>query len=120
MHPWQNIIAQHGPKNPWIKVLVDHIMWRVPFVFLFVLYSKVMEGTPFRDAWAHCIKTQPSLQWTSLKVWPLLNVPNFTVVPLSLRVLYQNVCIYFWTVYLAFRMRWDDEREKKKLAVKAD
>lgn len=111
MHPYQNLIAKHGPQNLLLKLVVDHISWRIPFVFLFGMYNKLMEGSSLQDAWAHCLRTQPGIQRTSLKLWPVLSIPHFTIVPVSLRVLYQNICIYFWTLYLATRMRRENEAQ---------
>lgn len=38
----------------------------------------------------------------NLKVWPLLQLINFTLVPVHLQVLYVNFMQIWWNVYLSF------------------
>ena len=56
-------------------------------VFLFFTYGW------FDWLQSQCSRVFRSLQLTSLKVWPLVQVINFYAVPLKLRVLYMNVTL---------------------------
>jgi len=109
-HHWQNFMAFRGPTRMWIKIPFDHIAYRVPIMFVFSIYIKLMEGSSLKESYDFAIRTNPSLQVTSAKLWPIANTLNFTVIRLPLRVLWQNVVLYFWTLYLAFRMRADQKR----------
>lgn len=109
-HHWQNFMAFHGPQRMWIKIPFDHVAYRIPIMFVFSNYIKLMEGCSFKESWDYALKTNPSLQITSLKLWPAANMLNFAVVPLPLRVLWQNIVLYFWTLYLAFRLRADQKK----------
>ena len=45
---------------------------------------------------------------TNLKVWPLLQLINFTMVPPQLQVFYVNFMQIWWNAYLSF-MKFNDE-----------
>lgn len=100
-HSWQNFIAKHGPQSIFLKIPFDHICYRASVLPIFQIYCKVMEGKSLTS----------SLQWTkenivaaeivAAKLWPAANIFNYTMVPLELRVLYQNFVIFFFVLYLA-------------------
>lgn len=107
-HLWQAFIAAHGPEKLLPKIAVDHVFWKMPILWLFLLYQKLMAGVKPEKALQYANTTggpTAPLQWTSVKVWPAVQVVNFTVVPLNLRVLYNNVAAAIWTLYLALAMR---------------
>eukprot|EP00747_Dinoflagellata_sp_TGD_P181184 gnl/TRDRNA2_/TRDRNA2_34813_c0_seq1.p1 gnl/TRDRNA2_/TRDRNA2_34813_c0~~gnl/TRDRNA2_/TRDRNA2_34813_c0_seq1.p1 ORF type:complete len:188 (-),score=28.21 gnl/TRDRNA2_/TRDRNA2_34813_c0_seq1:67-630(-) len=110
-HHWQNFMAFQVPSSLFVKIPINHICWRMPILFVFGVYNKLMEGSSLSESWVHTVKTNPPLQVTMLKIWPLMNAINFTVVPLRLRVLFENVVLFFWALYLALKMK----TEKKAL-----
>eukprot|EP00747_Dinoflagellata_sp_TGD_P021096 gnl/TRDRNA2_/TRDRNA2_128268_c0_seq1.p1 gnl/TRDRNA2_/TRDRNA2_128268_c0~~gnl/TRDRNA2_/TRDRNA2_128268_c0_seq1.p1 ORF type:complete len:209 (+),score=28.67 gnl/TRDRNA2_/TRDRNA2_128268_c0_seq1:66-629(+) len=120
-HYWQDFMAFRGPANVFAKIPIDQVLYRMPIMFVFSIYVQLMEGKTFADSWAITLRTNPGLQVTALKLWPAVNVLNFTVVPLRLRVLYQNTVLFFWALYLAIRFSREKkaaEAEKLKDAVK--
>mmetsp|Transcript_104850 Transcript_104850/g.306217 ORF Transcript_104850/g.306217 Transcript_104850/m.306217 type:complete len:198 (+) Transcript_104850:30-623(+) len=104
-HHWQALIAQHGPKSLVPKLAVDHVLWKVPILYMFVVYDRKLRGLPLRQAWRESVAVNPAIQWTAVKVFPLIQVLNFKVVPLPLRVLYMNTTLFFWCLYLAVKMK---------------
>eukprot|EP00747_Dinoflagellata_sp_TGD_P167143 gnl/TRDRNA2_/TRDRNA2_191069_c0_seq1.p1 gnl/TRDRNA2_/TRDRNA2_191069_c0~~gnl/TRDRNA2_/TRDRNA2_191069_c0_seq1.p1 ORF type:complete len:221 (-),score=25.36 gnl/TRDRNA2_/TRDRNA2_191069_c0_seq1:296-958(-) len=112
---WQDFMAFRGPKNMFVKIAFDHVCYRIPIMVVFNIYNRLMEGGSLSEAWVHVKKTEPGIQWVALKLWPTVNLVNFTVVPLPLRVLYQNVVLLFWAIYLAVRMRKDQQRTTQEL-----
>ena len=52
--------------------------------------------------------------YTNLKVWPLLQLINFTLVPPQLQVLYINFMQIWWNAYLSFM------KNKEQFANSAD
>jgi hypothetical protein len=112
-HYWQNAMVAYGPSSNFAKLPIDHILYRTPIMFVFSVYCKLMEGVPIREAWNFAIKTNPSIQLAALKLWPVANVINFTLIPLPLRVLWQNVVLFFWAIFLATRLRRDNARQKQ-------
>mmetsp|Transcript_60081 Transcript_60081/g.159808 ORF Transcript_60081/g.159808 Transcript_60081/m.159808 type:complete len:181 (-) Transcript_60081:118-660(-) len=117
-HYWNNFLALHGPSSLFLKVPLDQIFNRGPNTFAFSLYSKVMEGSSIKDSWDYTVKTNGALQVASLKLWPLATLINLKFVPLHLRVLFMNFVIFFWGIYLATKMKKQQEAEKKALESK--
>ena len=81
-----------------------------------MIYNELtLNGKTFAEAIAHVKKVSnlspplwtgwSEMQKVSLKVWPACQILNFTVVPLRLRVLYMNTCVFFWVIYLAAQLR---------------
>mmetsp|Transcript_21137 Transcript_21137/g.46593 ORF Transcript_21137/g.46593 Transcript_21137/m.46593 type:complete len:188 (-) Transcript_21137:113-676(-) len=112
-HPWQNFMQSHGPAHFMGKIPVDHFFWRVPILILFSFYNKMMDGARIPEAIAYTKKTNLPIQIAALKLWPVCNAINFALIPLPLRVLWQNFVLSFWTIYLALQMR---ERKPIKAA----
>merc|ERR1740129_770739 len=98
------MIAEHGPRQLLPKLALDHLCWKVPILYFFVTYERFLKGATLREAWRQSVATNPALQKTSVKVFPIIQILNFTVVPLPLRVLYMNATLYFWGIYLSLRM----------------
>mmetsp|Transcript_43649 Transcript_43649/g.100705 ORF Transcript_43649/g.100705 Transcript_43649/m.100705 type:complete len:193 (+) Transcript_43649:56-634(+) len=105
-HTWyQPMMAKHGPKSTVLKIMLDHVIHKVPILYLFATYDQLMRGASWLAAWKHSVAVNATVQLASLKVWPLIQILNFTVMPLPLRVLYQNVALFVWVVYLSIKMR---------------
>mmetsp|Transcript_71285 Transcript_71285/g.183755 ORF Transcript_71285/g.183755 Transcript_71285/m.183755 type:complete len:118 (-) Transcript_71285:81-434(-) len=102
---WQKAIVEYGPKRLLPKIALDHVCWKMPLLYVFVTYEKLMRGAPISQAWAEAVAANRSLQVTSVKVFPLAQILNFTVVPLPLRVLYMNVVLFFWSLFLSIKIR---------------
>ena len=112
-HQWQNIIATRGPGSDTFMrflatIAVDHVLWKIPIVFLFIAYTRLWSGASLADALrtaAYQSRLDGDIQKASIKAWPVIQILNFTVVPLKLRVLYMNTALLFWVVYLAIKLR---------------
>ena len=113
-HFWQQILVKYGPASFFRKIAVDHICWKIPILFVFFAYTDMYKGKSFREALKKAWNlSASSVQLTSLKVWPAVQTINFYFVPLSLRVLYMNVSLVFWTIFLAIFMRKKKLKEKR-------
>jgi len=99
----------HGHRPLLVKVILDHLLYRLAIMFIFTWYNKLSltggDKYGFLEALPEVMKVQPGMQKTSAKLWPTLMIANYTVVPLPLRVLYLNVCQFSWGLYLAFLYR---------------
>mmetsp|Transcript_32461 Transcript_32461/g.76263 ORF Transcript_32461/g.76263 Transcript_32461/m.76263 type:complete len:195 (-) Transcript_32461:56-640(-) len=105
-HTWyQPMLAKHGPKNTALKIMLDHLIHKVPFLYIFAAYDKVMRGEALASAVRYSLDINPGLQRAAVKVWPLIQMVNFTLIPLPLRVLYQNAALFAWVVFLSIKMR---------------
>jgi hypothetical protein len=113
-HYWQQILAKHGPSSFLKKIAVDHLCWKIPILFVFFAYTRIYKGKSVgmsvQEAWN---LSASNVQITSLKVWPAVQTINFYFIPLNLRVLYMNVSLVFWTIYLAIFMRKKSSTQKE-------
>lgn len=101
-HRYQNFLAKNGPKSIVAMVTLDHVIYRIPINFVLPMYIKLMEGMGLKEAWEKTLAVQPRMQKLCLMFWPLVQIANFTVVPLELRVLYQNFFLFWWGLFLCF------------------
>jgi len=116
-HAWQNAIAAYGPGSLVGKIVVDHLLWKVPIVWAFITFTKLYGGAQLGAAMKEGTRLSQwngDIQIASVKSWPLIQVFNFWVVPLKLRVLYMNTSLLFWIVYLAIKLRKGDGGSGKK------
>ena len=109
----------HG--NVIFQIPLDHLMWRVPIVFAFVIWTRWYHGllmrTSAQEAWRDCdhrlaMRSIASIQITSLKTWPPIQVVMYMFVPVALRALYHSVAVFWWSVFMAMatRVRSEDWR----------
>lgn len=120
-HAWQNAIATRGPGSSTplrflATIAVDHVLWKIPIVFCFIAYTKLWAGSSLAEALrsaAALSRLDGDIQKASVKAWPLIQVVNFWVVPLKLRVLYMNSSLLLWIVYLAIKLRSTDSSPGK-------
>lgn len=86
-----------------LRLLLDALVFSPITVFgYFVVRTLLEQGWRWEP-----IRTKLQTKWAptvrgAWKFWPLVNVINFSVVPLPYRVLYVNVLSVFWTGYLTF------------------
>ncbi|CAK0901785.1 unnamed protein product [Prorocentrum cordatum] len=110
-HRWQNFLAAHGPTNMLVKIPFDHVMYRTPILVVFHIYIKLMQNMSFGQALKWTLQNNPKVQITSAKLWPVANIANYLFVPLPLRVLYQNVVLFFWVLYLSYKTAGDKKQD---------
>eukprot|EP00746_Dinoflagellata_sp_MGD_P001014 gnl/MRDRNA2_/MRDRNA2_101879_c0_seq1.p1 gnl/MRDRNA2_/MRDRNA2_101879_c0~~gnl/MRDRNA2_/MRDRNA2_101879_c0_seq1.p1 ORF type:complete len:223 (+),score=29.55 gnl/MRDRNA2_/MRDRNA2_101879_c0_seq1:64-732(+) len=115
-HHFNNVMALRGPKSILLKVILDHLIYRMPIYVAFTFFIRfVGETYNFRDAVEETTKVQPAMQKLGLKVWPMLQAANYSLVPLPLRVLYMNMCQAGVALYLTFLFKnnaADDKAEE--------
>lgn len=83
-----------------LKVLLDQTIFSFPFNLLYFYALGVLEGRSLDYIHAKIDKEFMSMMISNLKLWPLVNILNFTVIPENLRVLFGNIIGIFWTVYV--------------------
>jgi hypothetical protein len=94
----------------------------VPIVWAFIAFTKVYQGAPLAEAAQEATrlsKWNGDIQVASVKSWPAIQVVNFWMVPLKLRVLYMNTSLLFWIIYLAIKLRKGDDGGSGKKGGKA-
>ena len=72
------------------------------FNFMFFLYMSFINGRTMQDAMKDVPKKFVPVQINNMKIWPFLTGFNFTFVPASYRVLFDNFMCIFWNIYLSY------------------
>lgn len=111
-HVWNNILQHWTDKYRWnlaVKLLVDHICWKECIIYIFCWYSQLLVNKkPISEiqTWLrqNFWNFPSGLLVSSLYVWIPVQVVNLYWVPLPFRVLYMNVSVMIWTVYLAAKL----------------
>jgi len=83
-----------------LKVLLDQTIFSFPFNLLYFYALGLLEGRSLDYIHAKIDREFMPMMISNLKLWPLVNVLNFTVIPENLRVLFGNIVGIFWTVYV--------------------
>jgi protein Mpv17 len=100
-HSWQNFLAKKGPGNFFVKIVFDHFSYRACMLVVFHFYCKLQEGCSISKSLEWIRSNSLPLHVTAFKLWPTVNIINYYMVPLKFRVLYANVVLFFWVLYLA-------------------
>ena len=79
------------------------------FNLLFYIYMDLISGKGIERAIKEFKKKYIPTMIANWKVWPILTTFNFTIVPIQLRVLFDNFCCIFWNIYLSFMQNKKDE-----------
>ncbi|KAK8812469.1 hypothetical protein WA158_007703 [Blastocystis sp. Blastoise] len=107
-HEWFKILPKIFPGEGgtvlFKKVALDQVFY-TPFLDVILYFSlSFMENPHARQPDAGIQKTKECL-WPTLRanymVWPLLQFINFKFIPQQFQVLYMNVFIFFWNIFLS-------------------
>ena len=83
--------------------------------FLFFLYMSFINGITRKEGMKDVIKKFIPVQINNIKIWPFLTGFNFTYVPSSYRVLFDNFMCIFWNIYLSYVENTKFLSEKSKI-----
>jgi hypothetical protein len=75
-------------------------VFSIPFNLLYFLVIGALQGTPSAEVHAKIARDFIPLMIANYKVWPLVNVLNFKLIPAKLQVLFGNVVSIFWMSYV--------------------
>ncbi|KAG8163307.1 hypothetical protein KVR01_006604 [Diaporthe batatas] len=79
--------------------------------YFFSMHS-IMLGNSMASTWEHLQYTFPkSLEWT-FRYWPMVNVINFSLIPIQFRGSFQALAGLVWQTYLAWLNRRTMDMEK--------
>ncbi|GMT31350.1 hypothetical protein PFISCL1PPCAC_22647, partial [Pristionchus fissidentatus] len=93
-----------GPAKllPLKRLAVDQAVFAPTFNAFILVMLRVLEGYTPSESVAACKRDWWGIWTTSLKVWPLVNLFNFYLVPLPMRVIFVQFVALFWNSYLSF------------------
>jgi len=92
-----------NPKiQPVIGMLADQLIFAPPFVSSFLFLNDYLKNFSAKKA-AENVKEKI---WTGMKanwkLWPPVQLINFSIVPIQFRVPFVNFVSLFWTIYLSY------------------
>jgi len=97
--PW--LFKGKGTITSIKSVVYDQIIGAPIFTSLFFIYLDMSNGKNFDGAVKELEKKLLPTLYMNWKVWPLLMLINFSLVPVQYRVLFANICGMFWSAYLS-------------------
>lgn len=108
-HYWYKILFGKltvGIKDPILgliaQIVLDAIIFSPVTVSGYFAVRSLLEGSGLKGIQEKLTTRLFSTVIGAWKFWPAANVVNFSIVPLSFRVLYMNVLSVFWSGYLTF------------------
>jgi hypothetical protein len=111
-YTYSKLIPLFAPGNSMAslakKLLFTQTLFSLVSISSFYIFTSQCEGKSLQGTKDElCQKLMPTMK-TNLKVWPLLQLINFTMVPPQLQVFYVNFMQIWWNAYLSF-MKFRDE-----------
>lgn len=104
-HFWYAVLDKSirlaGPTGVVLKTTFDQLCFSPFMLASFFASMPLMEGKTVRDARSAVSQKLKATMFTSWKVWPLINVINFSLIPVPLRVLFVNGVSVFWVSFLS-------------------
>eukprot|EP01051_Picozoa_sp_SAG22_P012495 SAG22_NODE_1305_length_4793_cov_3.652961_2_plen_167_part_00 len=123
-HVWNNILQHFTDKYGWnllVKLFVDHLLWKESVILIFCCYTQLVRGETLAKVWEwskqNFFRFPGGLFFSSWYVWTPIQLINLRWVPLPYRVLYMNISVCIWTIYLANKLAAD--KAKKLLATES-
>jgi hypothetical protein len=91
----------HG-KHSFIKKLVFDQVFCAPFInFVIITYSKMYDGETFQNVIDFLKKEFTQILLANYYLWPAAQALNFKVIPINLRVLFNNMVGLLWVTILS-------------------
>eukprot|EP00871_Galdieria_phlegrea_P004276 jgi/Galph1/484/GphlegSOOS_G5244.1 len=91
---------QTSPFVVLAKVLLDQFVFSPPFTALYYYVTALVNDEPIRPTSQKIRSELLGVMKRSWSLWIPVNVINYALVPLELRVLFSNIIDVFWTAYL--------------------
>ncbi|XP_077990365.1 mitochondrial inner membrane protein Mpv17-like [Glandiceps talaboti] len=91
------------------KMCTDQIIMAPLFIFTFFTTMSFASGMTTSQVKEKLKQDYFDALKTNYKVWPLVQLTNFYLVPLNHRVLFVNVVALFWNTYMAWKANTSTE-----------
>ncbi|WKY06075.1 hypothetical protein Q1695_006349 [Nippostrongylus brasiliensis] len=94
-----------GPLKivPLKRLLVDQIMFAPIFNAAILFNLRLIEGIGVKESWRKMKEDWSTIYFNSLKVWPAVQLVNFYLIPLNMRVIVVQLVAFFWNSYLSYK-----------------
>ena len=84
-------------------VALDQLLFLPVYLASFICIMSMLRGETSEVLWTKLHRDYGHLLITSYKFWPMVQMFNFTVVPLHHRILLMNCVSIMWNTYLGWR-----------------
>jgi protein Mpv17 len=88
-------------KNTAIKFALDQTLGAAVNTLLFIAGIDLLRGRSVEVAWSDCREGLWPLMFAGWKLWPMVSIINFALVPLEYRIVVGSTVGLFWGVYLS-------------------
>ncbi|KRX49148.1 Protein SYM1 [Trichinella murrelli] len=95
--------------SPVKRLFADQIICSPVVLASFLVLLRTLEMKPIKTAFHQCRTQFWDIYLTGLKVWPLMQLVNFYLVPLEHRILVVQMVAIFWNTYLAWKTQSDEQ-----------
>jgi protein Mpv17 len=85
------------------RVAMDQLIFAPSFLFLFFTANGVMQGQSNDDIKTKLLTSYPSALVANYQLWPMVQLANFTLVPLNYQALLVNTVALGWNTYLSYK-----------------
>jgi len=85
------------------KLALDELLYDPFCIVLFFTVISILEGKNLSQVKDKIVKEYWVTQKMSWRIWPIVQLINFAVVPGNLRILFINLVSFFWGIFLQIR-----------------
>ena len=95
-------ITSNAKIQPILAMAADQLIYTPPMIYSFLFIAEYMKNFSFKQGIRNAnSKILKGLE-TNWKVWPPVQLLNFTIVPSQFRVPFVSFVGLFWTIYLSY------------------
>ncbi|XGW31622.1 hypothetical protein V3C99_010073 [Haemonchus contortus] len=103
-----------NPKlDPLKRVAIDQIAFAPVFNAIILFNLRLLEGVGIENSWKRMKEDWWTIYSTSLKIWPVVQLMNFYLIPLNMRVIVVQLVAFFWNTYLSYKTQVSTEQEER-------
>lgn len=96
--------SDKGIKSSLKKVAIDQCVFSPAMMVVFMGTFSALQGASFAQFKDNLEKNYVDILLNNYKVWPAVQILNFSIVPLQFRVLVVQVVALGWNTYLAWKL----------------
>ncbi|ETN85803.1 Mpv17 / PMP22 family protein [Necator americanus] len=106
LNKWFKLLERvKGPPKiiPLFRVGIDQIAFAPVFNALILVNLRLLEGLGLETSYRKMKEDWWIIYSSSLKVWPAVQLVNFYLIPLNMRVIVIQLVAFFWNAYLSYK-----------------
>ncbi|KHJ92126.1 Mpv17 / PMP22 family protein [Oesophagostomum dentatum] len=96
---------------PAFRVAIDQLAFAPFFNGVILVTLRLLERLSFDTSWRKMKEDWWPIYSSSLMVWPAVQLVNFYLIPLNMRVIIVQMVAFFWNAYLSYRTQTLSESE---------